>query len=132
MIFAGLNLAQNHLIYTFFFNYSAFLDYLCAAWAADDGEDDYWKNEARDLAVQTSEELGRQPIVDEENIADNISVIVADLLRRLGRFDAVIRDYSETDYQKDMFNKIAAFQVEKARQHDSGLYTAGDVVGESS
>lgn len=58
---------------------------------------------------------------------ESLSLIVADILRRQGHFDIVIRDYSNSNYKNDFSNKIAGFQVEKAKQRDQGRYTIGDI-----
>ena len=59
----------------------------------------------------------------------------ADILRRAGHFEEVIRGYSnvkfsgKTGNNYEVMNKVVKFEVEKAKERDVKCYTVSDVLG---
>lgn len=103
---------------------NAFLAILHCAWACDDAKD--WKNSklTRQLAIEIVNKLVKSK---EKDISDLI-VMKADLLRRIGEYDQVIREYERFSLDDEILDKIIRFHVEKARQKDGGCYTLREVL----
>ena len=99
---------------------TAFFDYLHAAWASDDENDDYWQNESRKCALQLYEQFG----VDCD---ETLVVIKTDLLRKTRQFDRLIDEYSHMKFKDELLNQIIEFQLLKANQQDVETYTVDDV-----
>lgn len=98
--------------------------YLYAAWCFDDEGDDENAKKCRMTAVHL--------IDDNESVFgdnDNFIVLKADLLRRSGEFDRVIREYEGKKFSKIIFTVIAEFQVNLAKKGDSGVYRSSDIPG---
>lgn len=102
---------------------SAFYAALHAAWACDDVEDTDNAIYCRQKAL---EELGKLVIEDDEK--ETFLLIRADLLRRTGQFDLLIKDYEGKIFSEKLLNQICNFQVEKAKRNDTACYTVADVV----
>lgn len=104
----------------------AFLAVLHAAWVCDDNDEfDNAKN-CRQLAIQLADNLIKE---NEEN-ADNLLLIKADLMRRSGDFYNLILEYSDVKFDDDLLNEIVSFQLQKANEKDTACYTVGDVKAE--
>lgn len=101
----------------------AFFALLHAAWDCDDWEDDENAKHCRQTACLLAEKL----LSSETEKDENLSLIRADLLRRTGQFSRLIDEYSNIQYSDDLLNKIIAFQLEKAKAQDTGLYRVEDV-----
>ena len=61
---------------------------------------------------------------------DTLMLMREDLLRRLGRFEQLIEEYSGITFGDPLFDAINAFQIEKAKEGDIGCYTVRDAVSE--
>ena len=101
---------------------SAFAGAMFAAWACDDSGEKEAAAALRLLAVEQLEQLMRAE-------PDEVWFVRrADLLRRAGRFDAVLRDYADCTLKEPMHRQIIDFQLEKARQQDARCYRVSDAV----
>jgi hypothetical protein len=56
----------------------------------------------------------------------------ADLLRRCGEFDQLIKEYSNITTDEEIINKVIKFQIQKANENDTTCYTVEDVVNEDN
>ena len=104
---------------------TAFFALLHAAWACDDRRDEENAKNCRYTACLLAEQL----LSSERKNDENLSLIRADLLRRTGQFSRLIEEYSNIQYSEDLMNDIIAFQLEKAKAQDTGLYRIKDVTG---
>ena len=100
----------------------AFNSLVYAAWACDDADDKDNAAFCRKLAAEYLD-----IIFEQEGSDDNLLLQKADLLRRSGNFDEVIKQYSQVTFENAFFNKIVAFQIEKAKLGDDNCYTVADV-----
>lgn len=101
----------------------AFFSILRAAWACDDVED---ADNAIYCRKKALEELSKF-VVDSKEEEETDLLIRADLLRRTGQFDLLIKEYEGKNFLKEEFKRIVAFQIKKAREQDTACYTQGDV-----
>ena len=104
-------------------NSDAFNALMSAAWACDDVND--YKNAklCRMLLLPYLDcETSNNP-----QCADTLSVIKADVLRRAELFDQVVAEYTNCTFRDEILTKICKFQVEKAKQGDTGCYRVSDV-----
>ncbi len=101
---------------------AAFTASLRAAWASDDAYDfevaDICRNQCIELLSKINAE-GENP---------TLTVMKADFLRRTGRFEEVISEYSGMKLGDDVLQKIIEFQVLRSKERDVSVYTLGDVV----
>jgi len=67
--------------------------------------------------------------ISDEDMDDEFHVIRADLLRRTGQFERLIREYENTHFKHDEYNKIVQFQILKAKNKDTATYTERDATG---
>ena len=104
---------------------TAFYALLHAAWACDDRRDKENAKHCREMACSIAEKL----LSSKHKKDENLSLLRADLLRRSGQFSRLIDEYSNIRYSEDLLNDIIAFQLEKAKEHDAGLYRVKDVTG---
>lgn len=102
----------------------AFFAVLHCAWACDDAKD--WQNSrlARQIAIKTANKI----IKSKEEDATELIVMKADLLRRIGEFDQLIKEYENLTLNDELLDSIIEFQIEKARQKDSCCYTLKEVL----
>ena len=103
----------------------SFLALRNAAWACDDAKDQKNADFCRSGAAV---HLKRLVESDPEN-RETYILVRADMLRRCGRFDTLIRDYGEMELPDPLLNRILAFQVQKAKEGDRGRYTVDHVQG---
>ena len=101
---------------------SAFYAVLHAAWACDDVED---VDNAMYCRQKALEELSKC-VVDNDK-KETLLLVRADLLRRTRQFDLLVKEYEGQIFSEELLNKIAAFQVEKAKEQDTACYTVADV-----
>ena len=95
---------------------------LHAAWACDDKNDKENAILCRKIALEFLEIL----ILNDKN-NENLRLQKADLLRRSGDFDAVIKQYNSENFSNELLNKIVHFQLEKSKLKDDACYTVADV-----
>ncbi len=103
-------------------NEKSFYALLHAAWACDDKNDKENAILCRKIALEFLENL---ILNDKDN--ENLRLQKADLLRRSGDFDAVIKQYSSEKFSNELLNKIVHFQLEKSKLKDDACYTVSDV-----
>lgn len=125
---AAAKLTKNALVFMKNHNYKdAVRGYLSAAWEFDDENDERLAKECRKRAVQ---------IMDEHPAAfkgdNNYKLLKADLLRRSGEFDRVIREYEGTAFPSQIMTAIAFFEVHLAASMDSAAHRADEVPGVSA
>ena len=104
-------------------NEAAFYAVLHAAWASDDVEDIINATYSRKKALELFQKL-----VFANDEEETYSLMRADLLRRTGQFELLIKEYEKKTFSDKLLNKIAVFQVEKAKQRDTACYTVADVM----
>lgn len=101
--------------------------YLSAAWALDDANDMINAALCRSAAVN---------VIDSHPAAfkgdSNFRILLADLLRRSGEFDRVLREYSGEAFKSQLMTAIAFFEVQLAAQGDSAAHRANEVPGVSA
>ena len=102
---------------------NSFYAILHCAWACDDSDDCKNADESRETAAQLADEMIRSGHENKEALR----VMRADLLRRSGHFDQVIREYEHAEYSEEILQRITAFEVQKARRQDTGCYTMHDL-----
>ena len=101
---------------------AAFRAILHAAWASDDCNDTENSNHARMLALLRIEKL-----IERRRGDENLLLMKCDLLRRSGRFEEAIREFSGIEMKNEFLGKILAFQLDRARHGDGKCYTVRDV-----
>ena len=106
----------------------AFYAALHAAWACDDEEDNANSKNCRNLALNLVDQL----IEDDPESRDNLLLMKADLLRRTGHFDELITEYENIHFEKEIMNKVLAFELELAHKKDTACYTVSDAVEKST
>lgn len=95
---------------------------LSASWACDDVNDKEKSKMCREMALEILKTLkirGKKK--------DDFKLQRIDMMRRVGRFDEVIRQYSGKIYFDKQFKRIVKFQIEKSKLKDDGCYTIEDV-----
>ncbi len=97
---------------------------LYAAWYYDDEGDEANAAESRKAAIKIFD-LHKTAFSNNHDIA----LIVADLLRRCGDFDRVLRDYKGRLMSSILLTTIEEFQVELAEKQDSACHKADEVPG---
>ena len=109
--------------------HAAFHAILAAAWCCDDAGEEDNAYKCRLLALElfpslrVSEEPKKEETEDEENEREALLLIRADLLRRTGQFDEVIRSCSDAHFQTERsFDSIAKYQVELALSRDRSCH----------
>lgn len=103
---------------------AAFFALLHCAWACDDAKDLQNSEYARRTAIKTANKIIKNNRKDNEDLI----VIKADLLRRIGEYDQLIREYENFSLHDELLDKIIRFQVEKAQQKDNDRYTLKEVL----
>ena len=106
---------------------NAYFALLYCAWTCDDSEDLENSKFTRQLAIELADKI----IKDNKNSNDdveNLIVMKADLLRRTGEFNQLIKDYEKLTLKDELLNKIIKFQVEKAYEKDNKCYTVEEVL----
>ena len=100
----------------------AFRAILHAAWASDDCRDKENSDHCRMLAL-----LRLDKVIERRRGNEDLLLMKCDLLRRSGRFDEVISEFTGRVMKNDLYNKILAFQIERAAAKDRNRYTVRDV-----
>ena len=94
------------------------------AWACDDAKERRNAARCRALAIALADEL----IAGEHAGDENLKLVKADLLRRSGKFKALVSEYSACRFSKDVMNDVLAFQLDLAKNKDRACYTMKDAV----
>ena len=95
---------------------------LSAAWACDD-------QNLNELSKQLR--LGCVSIIDANPTkweGDDGRIQAADIMRRAGLFDRAIELCSKKPFASDLHNKIAAFEIQMAREGRDGCFNVGHVL----
>ena len=95
----------------------AFYAVLHAAWACDDEFDFDNAKKCREIAIRLTSKI---------ELDENLSVMKADLLRRSGNFDRLIKEYSSVKYSNEDLNQIIEFELKKAHEKDDNCYTVDE------
>ena len=110
----------------------AFFAMLHGAWACDDAKDYAGALACREKAASLATEL-----IDGGTLKasgrENIMLMRADILRRAGRFEDVIRLYSDVKFEAEgnnleVMNAVLEFELELARRKDTTCYTVKDAL----
>ena len=100
----------------------AYLAALYGAWACDDEEDTANAAFCRRMAIDQLDEH-----IMAEGDGESVMVQRADLMRRAGLFEELLRQYATIRLSEAHLNKILDFELEKAAQRDDRCYTLDDV-----
>ncbi len=103
----------------------AFWTLLHAAWASDDKGDQSGAALAREKAIGIAYKLLDSGVPDWN---DTLSLICADMLRRVSRFDELLKRYDTVKYDNELMNQIIEFEKELARRKIMKCMTAKDAV----
>lgn len=103
---------------------AAFQALLHAAWSCDDLRDDANATRCRELALANLDAI----IDDESDRRETLLLLKADLLRRAGRFDALLQEYAHVRFREDLHNKILAFQLKRAAAGDRACHTVREAL----
>jgi len=101
--------------------------YLAAAWALDDDKDDRHAKECRLAAVKLMD--GHPAAFKGDN---NFLLLKADLLRRAGDFERVVREFAGKAFHSQIMTAIAFFEVHLSASGDSAAHRADEVPGVSA
>ncbi len=101
--------------------------WLSAAWLLDDASDSRNAANCRRRAVKL---MDGHPAAFKGD--DNFKILMADLLRRSGDFERVIREYEGKAFRSQLMTAIAFFEVQLAAQGDSDAHRADEVPGVSA
>lgn len=104
----------------------SFFNLIQCSWTCDDADDTENAKNMRKLAVQKSDEIISR--TDDPEDKSTILVIRADLLRRIGEFAQVRREYMDLILGDETFDNIITFQILKANLKDDGRYTIEDAL----
>ena len=96
----------------------AYAAVLHAAWVCDDEGDCENAVRCRKLALTFLDDA-----IEKSGPNEDMIMIRADLLRRSGQFDKLIREYSDRTFSKAILNDIVAFQLKRAAEKDTQCYT---------
>ena len=94
------------------------------AWACDDSNDEL-ASEMRRLALPYLEEMIKKNGEDKNNLL----LIKADFLRRMGEFDRMIDEFKDLILGDLKLDEIIQFQIMKAQEKDTSCYTGEEVFG---
>lgn len=97
---------------------------LYAAWYYDDENDDEKAADCRRAALKIYD-LHKQEFADKPDYV----LLAADLMRRSGDFDRVIREYKGRLFPSRLIIALAAFEVELAEKGDSSCHKADEAKG---
>ncbi len=102
----------------------------CAAWACDDTPDEEENaKKCRELALEVAPVYTVDDLAYADEEEESEDLIRADLLRRTGRFDEVIAEYSGKKYViEKVHNSIVKYQVELASRHDDACHTVEEAL----
>lgn len=103
----------------------AFWALLYAAWASDDKEDETGAVLAREKAIMIAYKLLDSEVSEHK---DTLSLILADLLRRVSRFEELLKRYDTVTFDEELLNQIVEFEKELARRKITKCMTAKDAV----
>ncbi|MBQ3396615.1 MAG: hypothetical protein IJG34_10575 [Synergistaceae bacterium] len=103
---------------------------LHSAWSCDDAKDKVNAKICREKAIPLAAKLAGAALHDSENI----NMIRADMMRRAGQFEELIREYESVKMKgnarndPELLNNILRFQIERAREHDDKCYTVKEAM----
>lgn len=100
----------------------AFLSALYAAWACDDSQDRENASFCRRKAIDALDAHIMEQGGEESNMVQR-----ADLMRRAGLFEELLRQYATIRLSEDYLNKLLDFEMEKAALGDDRCYRLDEV-----
>lgn len=89
-----------------------------AAWACDDAHDEENAVICRKLAIKQMEALFHDAKLNQ----DTLRMVRADLLRRAMLYEQLVEEYESVHFSDELLNRILAFEIQKAKEHDPGCY----------
>lgn len=102
----------------------AFFAALHGAWACDDEGAAEEAIHCRECALAELEKL-----IAAQMHLETCLVVKTDLLRRTGQFDRLIAEYTGKRFWNTLIDRVVEFQIEKAKQKDTGCYRITDTDG---
>ena len=96
-----------------------FIYLLYAAWASDDADDREMAVLFRKGAVRALDRM--------DSPGEKYLVMKADIMRRAGMYDRVIREFKDFTSGDEMLRKVIRFQIRKCRVRDHARYTMADL-----
>ena len=103
----------------------AFWALLHAAWASDDKRDESGAASARGKAIAMAGRLLERQTL---KWADTLSLIRADMLRRVSRVDELLEKYEDVKFDQGLLNQIIEFEKELARTKITRCMTVQDAI----
>ena len=100
----------------------AFFALVHTAWLCDDANDPVNADQCRKRAIILADKL----LCDDDE-GEKIRLIRMDLMRRAGCFKQMIEEYSLYKFDNELWDEIRRFQIEKAKEKDTGVYDMDDV-----
>lgn len=103
---------------------------LHAAWSCDDENDKDNARICREKAIPLASQIVGAGLHDSENV----NMIRADMMRRAGQFDELIREYESVKMKGDarndpeILNRVLKFQIERAKEHNDRRYTVKEAL----
>ena len=104
---------------------SAFWDLLHVSWACDDANDEENASAVRRKAIDIAAELLQEKDYD---MKETVSLILADMMRRISLFDELLETFGQVKYEKDLLNQIIEFEKELARRKCTKCLTVRDAI----
>ena len=101
---------------------TAYYALLHTVWTCDDCGDEENARLCREKAIPLTEELIRDDLDDTRELL----LVKADLMRRAGHFEELIKEYSSVTTGNAVWDRILAFQIEKAKEKDTACYRVLD------
>ena len=95
---------------------------LHAAWACDDEGDAEGAVHCRKLALPLADKV----IAEKPEDVDTYKLVKADIMRRAGMFEEMVREYAGVRFD-GLLDQILAFQIGKAKAKDDACYRISDV-----
>ena len=94
---------------------------LAATWCCDDDGDEDNAVKCRLLALEL---LPKSVLEEETENRSTLALVRADLLRRVKRFDEVIRDYTDIHFSgNEVLDSVAKYEVELSKNKDAACHT---------
>ena len=97
---------------------------LYAAWVHDDMNEDNEATECRRAAIKIYD--SHKAVLSEDH---DIALLCADILRRSGDLERVVREYKGKFWGSGLLSAIASYQVELAEKGDRSCHKADEVPG---
>ena len=121
----AVKLMKRALVFIEDHNYrDAVRSYLAAAWALDDDGNEFAAKQSRMAAVAL---MNDHPAAFKNS--SDYQLLKADMLRRCGEFDRVVREFEDKTYPSQLMTAIAFFEVYLASSKDQAAHPIDEIPG---